>query len=407
MFSEVPSYSGDSILSLMEEFKADPRPAKVNLSIGIYYDDQGNIPLPSALRLAREKILSADEGAQSYLPMAGMAPFNSGTQKLLFGVDSEALKQGRIVTVQTIGGSGALKVGADFLYRAFPRSKVWVSNPTWDNHIGIFEGAGFEVGSYPYFDPSTGGVDFTAMHEKLASLAPASIVLLHPCCHNPTGADLDNAQWDEVVRLIQTRELIPFLDIAYQGFGAGFDEDAYLIRALETAGCSFLVSNSFSKICSVYGDRVGALSVVCATGEEAERVGGQLQGTVRRNYSSPPAFGARLVSTVLNDEALRSQWKSEVDAMRQRILDMRSALHAALTRETKHQDFGYLLTQRGMFSYTGLSASQVQTLRDQFGIYLVRSGRLCISGLRTSNIDTVASAIAQVLKAGQMQAEAA
>lgn len=399
MFQDIPAYFGDSILTLMEEFKADPRPAKVNLSIGLYYDDEGNIPLPAALASAKERIISADDGAQSYLPMTGLASFNSATQELLFGKDSKALQQKRVFTVQTVGGSGALKVGADFLYAAFPKSKVWVSDPTWDNHIGIFKGAGFEVDKYPYFDPTTGRVNFPAMLETLAQLPPASIVLLHPCCHNPTGADLDNAQWDQVVALIQSRQLIAFLDIAYQGFGAGIDEDAYLIRALESAGCSFLVSNSFSKICSVYGDRVGGLSVVCTTAEEADRVGGQLQATVRRNYSSPPAFGARLVSCVLNDYRLRTQWRSEVDAMRGRILDMRTALHTALTQLVPDQDFNYLLNQRGMFSYTGLSAQQVQVLRDRFGIYLVRTGRLCISGLRPSNVETVAAAMAQVLKA--------
>lgn len=398
MFKDIPLYFGDSILTLMEEFKVDPRPAKVNLSIGIYYDEQGNIPLPQALVTAKEKILAENQGTQSYLPMTGLPSFNNGTQQLLFGKSSKARKDKRIVTVQTVGGSGALKIGADFLYAAFPESKVWVSNPTWDNHIGIFEGAGFVVGSYPYFDPSTGSVDFAAMRAALASLPPASIVLLHPCCHNPTGADLSNAQWDEVVQLVQSRALIPFLDIAYQGFGAGIDEDAYLVRALETAGCSFLVSNSFSKICSVYGERVGGLSVVCASAEEADRVGGQLQAKVRCNYSSPPAFGAQLVSCMLNDDGLASLWRTEVNAMRQRILDMRAALHAALQQQLPEENFDYLLTQRGMFSYTGLSATQVKTLRDQFGIYLVRSGRLCISGLKTSNIATVAAAIAQVMK---------
>lgn len=398
MFKDIPLYFGDSILTLMEEFKVDPRPAKVNLSIGIYYDEQGNIPLPQALVTAKEKILAENQGTQSYLPMKGLPSFNNGTQQLLFGKSSKARKDKRIVTVQTVGGSGALKIGADFLYAAFPESKVWASNPTWDNHIGIFEGAGFVVGSYPYFDPSTGSVDFAAMRAALASLPPASIVLLHPCCHNPTGADLSNAQWDEVVQLVQSRALIPFLDIAYQGFGAGIDEDAYLVRALETAGCSFLVSNSFSKICSVYGERVGGLSVVCASAEEADRVGGQLQAKVRCNYSSPPAFGAQLVSCMLNDDGLASLWRTEVNAMRQRILDMRAALHAALQQQLPEENFDYLLTQRGMFSYTGLSATQVKTLRDQFGIYLVRSGRLCISGLKTSNIATVAAAIAQVMK---------
>lgn len=398
MFENVPAYSGDSILSLMEEFKSDLRAKKVNLSIGIYYDDDGQVPLPRALRIARDELNADAEVAQTYLPMSGLATLNFGMQKLLFGANSSALHEGRIVTIQTIGGSGALKVASDFLHSTFPEATAWVSQPTWDNHIGILEGAGFKVSQYPYFNPETSAVDFSAMTAALNRLPPHSVVLLHPCCHNPTGADLSNAQWDQIVTILRKKNLVPFLDIAYQGFGSGMEEDAYLIHALQKTDISFLVCSSFSKICSVYGDRVGGLSVVCASVEEAERVSGQLQAKVRRNYSSPPAFGARLVSTVLSNDTLLKSWKAEVENMRQRILTMREALHQALTSRVPDFNFDYLVRQSGMFSYTGMTPVQVQSLRDNFGIYLVRNGRLCISGLRLNNVELVADAIACVLK---------
>jgi aromatic-amino-acid transaminase len=319
-------------------------------------------------------------------------------QELLFGVNSEARLQGRIATIQTLGGSGALKVGADFLHRYFPNSEVWVSNPTWDNHVAIFEGAGFKTHAYPYFDPATRGVDIVGMLGTLEELPQGAIVLLHPCCHNPTGADLTERQWDEVVRVIRERGLIAFLDIAYQGFGAGVEQDAYAIRALADAGQTFLVSNSFSKIFSLYGERVGGLSVVCESSEAANRVLGQLKSTVRRNYSNPPTTGASLVALVLNDAQLKASWVAEVEAMRNRILDMRVQLVAALKEALPHREFDYLHDQRGMFSYTGLTGEQVDVLRDEFGIYLVRSGRICVSGLNSGNVKRVARSMAAVIE---------
>jgi len=399
MFNHVDAYAGDPILSLMEAFRADSRPAKVNLSIGLYYNDQGIVPLPQALVEAQSQLAARPAEAKLYLPMEGMASYRDGVQALLFGADSAARTDGRIATIQTLGGSGALKVGADFLRRYFPQSEVWVSNPTWDNHVAIFEGAGFKTHTYPYFNPQTCGVDIGGMLAALQQLPAQSIVLLHPCCHNPTGSDLTPAQWDQVIRVVCERNLIAFMDIAYQGFGGGMDDDAYAIRALAATGHPFLVSNSFSKIFSLYGERVGGLSIVCDTAEAAQRVLGQLKATVRRNYSSPPTTGAALVDIVLRDDALKASWLAEVEQMRTRIIAMRTQLVDALKQALPQRNFDYLVQQRGMFSYTGLSAAQVDRLRDEFGIYLVRSGRICVAGLNSRNVERVAQAFAQVCQA--------
>lgn len=397
MFQKVDAYAGDPILSLMERFKVDPRSDKVNLSIGLYYDENGVIPQLQAVALAEERLNSQPHGASIYLPMEGLNTYRSAIAPLLFGADHPALLEGRIATIQTLGGSGALKVGADFLKTYFPNSQVWVSDPTWENHVAIFGGAGFEVNTYPWFDTETNGVRFEALLETLNTLPAQSIVLLHPCCHNPTGSDLTDAQWDVVVEILKARELIPFLDIAYQGFGAGMEQDAYAIRAIASAGLPALVSNSFSKIFSMYGERVGGLSVVCENTETASRVLGQLKATVRRNYSSPPNFGAQVVALVLNDEQLKANWLAEVETMRRRILDMRQALVSVLKAEMPDRNFDYLLQQRGMFSYTGLSAEQVDRLRDEFGVYLIASGRMCVAGLNSNNVQRVAQAFAAVM----------
>ncbi len=396
MFQNVDAYAGDPILSLMETFHQDNRTDKVNLSIGLYYDEQAVIPCLKAVQEAETRLRSQPQKASLYLPMEGFAPYRSAIQTLLFGKNHPALNAGRIATIQTLGGSGALKVGADFLKRYFPDSDVWVSDPTWENHIAIFAGAGFNVHTYPYFDNATRGVDFSGMLNTLKQLPPRSIVLLHPCCHNPTGADLTNAQWDEVIEVLISRDLIPFLDIAYQGFGAGLEDDAYAIRAIASTGLPALVSNSFSKIFSLYGERVGGLSVVCEDADAAGRVLGQLKATVRRNYSSPPNFGAQVVSTVLNDPELNALWRAEVDAMRTRISEMRQALVDVLKDALPAHDFTYLLTQRGMFSYTGFGVEQVEKLREAYGVYLIASGRVCVAGLNHGNIARVASAFAAV-----------
>ena len=396
MFQNVEAYAGDPILSLMETFRQDPRADKINLSIGLYYNEQGVIPQLGSVKQAMSDLHEQMQQASLYLPMEGLASYRAAVQSLLFGADSAALQAGRIATIQSLGGSGALKVGADFLKRYFPGSEVWVSDPTWENHIAIFAGAGFAVHSYPYFDAATGGVNVEAMLECFNQLPPRSIVLLHPCCHNPTGADLTTAQWDRVIEVLKARELIAFLDIAYQGFGAGLDADAYLIRAIAEAGLPALVSNSFSKIFSLYGERVGGLSVLCEDAETASRVLGQLKATVRRNYSSPANFGAQVVGRVLNDAALNSQWRGEVEAMRNRIDAMRQVLVAALKQALPERNFDFLLTQRGMFSYTGFSAAQVERLREEFGVYLIASGRVCMAGLNHRNVERVAAAFAAV-----------
>ena len=397
MFQKVDAYAGDPILSLMERFKDDPRSDKVNLSIGLYYNEDGIIPQLQAVAEAEARFNAQPHGASLYLPMEGLNSYRHAIAPLLFGADHPVLKQNRVASIQTLGGSGALKVGADFLKRYFPQSRVWVSDPTWENHIAIFEGAGFEVSTYPWFDDETNGVRFEAFLAKLQTLPERDIVLLHPCCHNPTGADLSNAQWDEVVKVLKARNLIPFLDIAYQGFGAGMEDDAYAIRAIASAGLPMLVSNSFSKIFSLYGERVGGLSIVCDDAETAGRVLGQLKATVRRNYSSPPNFGAQVVAAVLNDAALKASWLAEVEAMRTRILAMRQTLVDALKEAVPGKNFDYLLKQRGMFSYTGLSAAQVDRLREEFGVYLIASGRMCVAGLNSRNVQRVAQAFAAVM----------
>ncbi|WP_373240708.1 aromatic amino acid transaminase [Kluyvera ascorbata] len=397
MFQKVDAYAGDPILSLMERFKEDPRSDKVNLSIGLFYDENGIVPQLKSVAEAEARLNAQPHGASLYLPMEGLNSYRHTVAPLLFGADHPVLQQQRVATIQTLGGSGALKVGADFLKRYFPDSGVWVSDPTWENHIAIFEGAGFKVGTYPWFDSETNGVRYDALLETLNTLPARSIVLLHPCCHNPTGADLTNEQWDGVVEVLKARDLIPFLDIAYQGFGAGMEGDAYAIRAIADAGLPALVSNSFSKIFSLYGERVGGLSIICEDNETALRVLGQLKATVRRNYSSPPNFGAQIVAAVLGDAELKAMWLAEVEGMRTRILDMRQALVNVLKEEMPNGNFDYLLKQRGMFSYTGLSAAQVDRLRDEFGVYLIASGRMCAAGLNSRNVQRVAKAFAAVM----------
>lgn len=397
MFQKVDAYAGDPILSLMERFKEDPRSDKVNLSIGLYYNEDGIIPQLKAVAEAEARLNAVPHAASLYLPMEGLNAYRNTIAPLLFGADHAVLAQKRVATIQTLGGSGALKVGADFLKKYFPDSGVWVSDPTWENHVAIFEGAGFKVATYPWFDSETNGVRVEALLEKLNTLPERSIVLLHPCCHNPTGADLTHAQWDAVIEVLKARNLIPFLDIAYQGFGAGMEDDAYAIRAVASAGLPALVSNSFSKIFSLYGERVGGLSVVCEDAEAAGRVLGQLKATVRRIYSSPPNFGAQVVATVLGDEKLKASWLAEVEAMRKRILSMRQELVNVLKEAVPGHNFDYLLKQRGMFSYTGLSAAQVDRLREEFGVYLIASGRMCVAGLNASNVQRVAQAFAAVM----------
>jgi aromatic-amino-acid transaminase len=397
MFQHLDAYAGDPILSLNEAFQKDPRPHKVNVSIGIYFDDAGRVPVLDCVRQAEAQML-AEGSAKPYLPIEGAAAARSAVQALLFGAGHEAVASGRIATLQTIGSSGGLKVGADFIARWFPGSGVWVSDPTWDNHRAMFEGAGLAVHTYPYYDAATGGVKFDAMLQTLSDLPARSVVLLHACCHNPTGVDLSREQWRELCAVLKQRALLPYLDLAYQGYGDGIEEDAFAPRALAEAGLSFFIANSFSKSMSVYGERCGALSLVCPDAAQAERALGQLKATVRRNYSSPPLHAAGIVARVLGDPALRAGWEADVSAMRERILAMRRRLHALLTARLPGRELGYFLSQRGMFSYTGLSPAQVDRLREEFGIYLIRSGRICIAGLNSGNVERTAEAMAEVMR---------
>jgi aromatic-amino-acid transaminase len=396
MFQHVEPFAGDPILALVEVFQADPRPEKVNLSIGIYFDEQGRIPVMEAVKRAEAKVVALG-GAKPYLPIEGAANFRTAVQALLFGAQHEAVVSGRVATIQSVGSSGGLKVGADFIKRWFPDSGVWVSDPTWENHRSMFEGAGIAVQTYPYYDAQTGGLRFDDMLAALRALPQRSVVLLHACCHNPTGVDLTPAQWDSLVPVLRERELIAYLDLAYQGFGDGIEADAYAVRALAEAGLCFFVANSFSKSMSVYGERSGALSVVCPDDEQAERVLGQLKFTIRRNYSSPPIHGGQLVAHVLIDPELRPMWERELASMRERILAMRRSLHGVISAKVPGRNFDYFLTQRGMFSYTGLSPEQVKRLRDEFAVYLVRSGRMCVAGLNEGNVERTAQAMAAVL----------
>jgi aromatic-amino-acid transaminase len=396
MFQHVDAYAGDPILTLNEAFGRDARANKINLSIGIYFDDAGRLPVMGAVREAETAMLQSI-GARPYQPMEGAANYRLAVQHLLFGPEHEAVTSARIATVQTIGGSGGLKVGGDFLKRYFPQSQVWVSDPTWDNHRAMFEGAGFQVNTYPYYDSATGGLKFAEMLAAFKTLPPHSIVLLHACCHNPTGVDLSAAQWAELIPVIRERQLLPYVDIAYQGFGDGIEQDAHAIRALANAGITFFCASSFSKSFSLYGERCGALSVVCPDAAQAEVVLGQLRATVRKNYSSPPTHGGQIVARVLQTPELRAQWAAELDTMRERILAMRQRLHAVLSAKLPGRNFDCFINQRGMFSYTGLTAEQVDRLREEHAVYLVRSGRMCVAGLNSSNVEATAVAMAAVL----------
>ena len=397
MFQHVEYYPGDPILGLLEKFNADPRTEKVNLGIGIYFDEQGRLPVLPSVRLAEVK-RAAEPQPRGYLPMEGLAAYRSAVQTLLFGADSPALQEKRVATIQTLGGSGALKIGADFLHRWFPHAQAYVSDPTWDNHRSIFEGAGFEVGSYPYYDPAAIGVRFDEMLAFFQTLPENSVLILHPCCHNPTGADLNREQWDRVLQVVSDGKLIPFMDIAYQGFGDDLEQDAYAIRRAVEMGLPLFVSNSFSKNLSLYGERVGGLSIVCPSAQEADLVFGQLKYGVRRIYSSPPAHGGFITADVMNTPEWFAMWQEEVADMRDRIKAMRQKLYDILSSKLPERHFDYFIRQRGMFSYTGLTPQQVERLQTEFAVYLVGTGRMCVAGLNDSNIDYVAHAFSEVLK---------
>ena len=401
LFSAVELAPRDPILGLNEQFNADPNPAKVNLGVGVYFDENGKLPLLRCVAEA-EALIQASPKPRGYLPIDGMAAYDKAVQGLVFGADSEAVTGGRIATIQALGGTGGLKVGADFLHRVKPRARVLISDPSWENHRALFTNAGFEVGTYPYFDAAAHGVDFAAMLAALNAAAAGTIVVLHACCHNPTGYDLAPAQWAQVVQAVKARELIAFVDMAYQGFGQGLAEDGAVIGQFMSAGIDFFVATSFSKSFSLYGERVGALSIVCESRDEAARVLSQLKIVIRSNYSNPPTHGAQVVATVLTTPALRHLWEQELAGMRLRIRQTRVALRDKLRAAGLRQDLSYITRQQGMFSYSGLSREQMQRLRSEFGIYGVDSGRICVAALNGHNIDAVVHAVASVSEAAQV-----
>jgi len=397
MFAAVEMAPRDPILGLNEQFAADPRPNKVNLGVGVYTDADGKLPLLACVQAAEKQLMEAPK-PRGYLPIDGLAAYDKAVQSLVFGADSEAVTSGRVATVQALGGTGGLKIGADFLKTLNPRAPVLISDPSWENHRALFTNAGFAVETYPYYDAATRGVNFPAMLAALNAAPAGTIVVLHACCHNPTGADLTPAQWAQVVDTVKARGLVAFIDMAYQGFGDGIAEDGAAVRQFLASGVDFLVATSFSKSFSLYGERVGALSVVCENQDEAARVLSRLKIVIRTNYSNPPTHGAQVVATVLTTPTLRALWEQELAGMRQRIKAMREALKAKLEAAGVSGDLGYITRQKGMFSYSGMSAAQMQRLRSEFGVYGVDSGRICVAALNGHNLDTVARAIAQVMR---------
>ena len=395
LFDAVEMAPRDPILGLNEQFAADPNPAKVNLGVGVYYDENGKVPLLRCIRAA-EATMMEQQQARGYLPIDGIAAYDDATQALVFGADAAARREGRIATVQAVGGTGALKVGADLLQRMNPSAGVLISDPSWENHRALFEGAGFEVGTYPYYEPASHGVDFARMLSALGAAAPGTVVVLHACCHNPTGCDLTSEQWQQVVGVLGERGLVPFLDMAYQGFGDGLAEDGRAVQLCLAAGLDFFVATSYSKSFSLYGERAGALSVVCQSKDAATRVLSQLKRVIRTNYSNPPTHGAAAITTVLSTPALRALWEDELAGMRDRIKRMRVELQRRLVTAGAGIDTEFITRQRGMFSYSGLTRTQMQRLRSEFGVYGVDSGRICVAALNERNLDTVVTAIAQV-----------
>jgi aromatic-amino-acid transaminase len=395
VFSAIEMAPRDPILGITEAFNADTNPAKINLGVGVYYDDKGKVPLLACVQKA-EATLIEQATPRTYLPIEGLAAYDKAVQELVFGADSAVIQEKRAITVQAIGGTGALKIGADFLQRFAPGAQVYISDPSWENHRALFESAGFKVNNYSYYDPATHGVNFAGMLADLKAMPSGSIVVLHACCHNPTGADLTQAQWDEVIGAVVANGLVPFLDMAYQGFGAGIAEDGAVVRRFAATGAPLLVSNSFSKSFSLYGERVGALSVVASSADEAARLLSQLKRVVRTNYSNPPVHGGKVVATVLATPELRKLWEEELAGMRVRIKEMRDSFVKKLKEKAPAHDFEFVREQIGMFSYSGLSKAQVEALRAE-SIYAVDTGRICVAALNSTNIDKVVDAIAKVL----------
>lgn len=396
LFTAVEMAPRDPILGLNEQFAADTNPSKVNLGVGVYFDDNGKLPLLQCVQAA-EKAMMDKPTPRGYLPIDGIAAYDNGVKALVFGADSDVVTSGRVSTVQAIGGTGGLKIGADFLKKISPNAKVLISNPSWENHKAIFTNAGFEVGTYAYYDAATRSIDFAGMLADLNAAAPGTIVVLHACCHNPTGYDITAAQWDQVIEVVKAKGLVAFLDMAYQGFGHGIAEDGAVIGKFVAAGLNIFVSTSFSKSFSLYGERVGALSVVANDKEEAARVLSQLKIVIRTNYSNPPTHGGAVVAAVLNNPELRALWEKELGEMRVRIKEMRQKLVDGLKAAGVQQDMSFITTQIGMFSYSGLSKEQMVRLRSEFGVYGTDTGRMCVAALNSKNIEYVCKAIAAVM----------
>ena len=396
LFTAVEMAPRDPILGLNEQFNADTNPAKVNLGVGVYYDDNGKLPLLECVQAAEKKMMEKPT-PRGYLPIDGIAAYDAAVKGLVFGADSEPVTSGRVATVQCIGGTGGLKVGADFLKRLNPNATVLISDPSWENHRAIFNNAGFPVETYPYYDAATRGINFDGMLAALNAAPAGTIVVLHACCHNPTGYDITAAQWDEVVAAVKAKNLVAFLDMAYQGFGYGLAEDGAVIGKFVAAGLDFFVSTSFSKSFSLYGERVGGLSVLCESKEEAARVLSQLKIVIRTNYSNPPTHGGAVVALVLNTPELRALWEKELGEMRVRIKAMRQKLVDGLKAAGVKEDMGFITQQIGMFSYSGLNKDQMVRLRNEFGIYGTDTGRMCVAALNSKNIDYVCASIAKVL----------
>lgn len=396
LFAAIEMAPRDPILGITEAFNADQHPEKINLGVGVYYDDNGKVPLLGCVQKA-ESLLMEKLAPRTYLPIEGLAAYDKAVQELVFGANSEVVTSKRAITAQAIGGTGALKLGADFLKRFSPNAQVYISDPSWENHRALFESAGFVVNNYPYYDTTTKGVNFDGMLASLKSMPAGSIVLLHACCHNPTGADLTDQQWAQVIHVVTERSLVPFLDMAYQGFGDGITEDGKVVGMFAAAGGALFVSNSFSKSFSLYGERVGALSIVAANAEEAARLMSQLKRVIRTNYSNPPMHGGQVVAMALATPELRKLWEEELAGMRVRIKAMRQALVDKLKAKAPQHNFDFVIQQRGMFSYSGLTKAQVERLKTEFSIYAVDTGRICVAALNSRNIDRVVDAIAKVL----------
>ncbi len=397
LFGAIAMAPTDATIGINDMFVADSRPHKINLGVGVYQDADGKVPLLACVADAEKQIM-ATRSPRTYLPIEGLNAYSQAVQQLVLGSDSAIVAQRRAVTVQAVGGTGALKLGADFLKRFTHASHVWVSDPSWENHRALFETAGFEVHAYPYYDAATRAVDFDAMLKSLHQMPTGSVVLFHPCCHNPTGADLTDEQWQQVIEVVVTRALIPFIDMAYQGFGAGVVEDGRVVRWFAETGIAVFIANSFSKSFSLYGERVGALTIVTTSDEEAACVMSQLKRVIRTNYSNPPLHGGQIIATILNNAALRDLWQHELTAMRTRINRMRQALVKRLAQLIPERDFSFMLRQQGMFSYSGLNAMQVDFLREHYSIYAIATGRICIASINDNNIERVATAIAEAFK---------